>query len=286
MKPGFDNPQVGALLKPRHWVSCGAHSVYHALLCLGIVREKEKVVDLRALNPIKRGGPGLLLEDLKKLAEKHGAKPVDLSSPVGKVGMRQLQKKINRHLDLGHPVVLGVDDDEHWVVIAGRNGNNYHWIDSAGDIVAGESEWNEVVTWVGDPNDDPDHYVAMAVAPIKGGTNRSLVPWMGSLWEVLANDPDLAGYWGFYLEQLDHLLDYGPRGASVPASDFFHIHEEAIVQPVLWSDTGGSLKEDDVRGLYRSYWTVADMHSLRVPHAYQSHVACHLALLIREDAAD
>ncbi len=286
MKPGFDNPQVNAILKPRHWWSCGAHSVYHALLCLGTVADKKSVVDLHALNPSKPGGVGLLLEDLKKLAGKHGAKPFDLSSPVGKAGMQQLHNKINRHLDLGHPVVLGVEDDTHWVVIAGRRGNTYYWIDSAGDRIAGKKDWNQVVTWIGDPSDDPDYYAAMAVTSIKGGSNRSLVPWMESLWEVLANDPELAGYWGYYLEQLDYLLDYGSLGGSVPAGEFFRIHEEAIVQPVLWSDTDGSLEEDYVRGLYRSSWTVADMHSLRVPEEYQSHVACHLAILLRGDASD
>jgi hypothetical protein len=205
---------------------------------------------------------------------------------VGKAGLKQLKAKIDRHLDRGHPIVLGVDDDDHWIVIAGRKGSSYYWIDSAGTTVTGQVDWQDVVEWIGEPDDDPDHYAAMALAPSKGGAGRSLVPWMESLWELLACDPDLAGNWGLYLEQLDHLLDYGSRSASVPAGEFFRIHEEAIVQPVLWSDTDGSLEEDHVRGLYRSYWTVADMHSLRVPSAYHSHVACHLALMLREQALE
>lgn len=283
MNQGFDNPQSQLIPSPRDWISCGAHSVYHSLLCLGVVADKSKVVDLASLSPFGDGF-GLSLDELKKLAKGHGVKSVDLSTSAGNAGLRQLRLNINRHLGLDHPVVLGVEQDGHWVVIAGRKGNTYYWIDSAGEQIAGQADWNEVVDWIGEPQDDPNYYAAMAVYPVNGPTKRSLVPWMDSLWETLATDDELANYWGYYLEQLDNVLDYGGSKPTIPAGEFFRINEEAIVQPVLWADTDGELDEDAVRDIYRSYWTVADMHSLMVPEVYQSHVACHLTLLLQEDA--
>jgi hypothetical protein len=88
MKPGFDNPQNKTIPGPRDWLSCGAQSVYHALLCLGIVADKESVVSFASLNPFKPGGPGLLLEDLMQLAKElrvsaHGCPVATNTNSIG-----------------------------------------------------------------------------------------------------------------------------------------------------------------------------------------------------------
>jgi hypothetical protein len=310
MKPGFDNPQAKECFplteiprNPRHWFSCGAHSVYHALLCLGIVTDKSEAVDWTAADlkkfgiPVIWGGwwdPGLVPEQLIKLTKKHGGKPMEFSTRANGGGFGRLRRWIDSHLARGHPVIIACQNDEHWALLAGHNGDTYYWIDSASQEAAvGACDLSDIEDWVIRGSDWPDEdppstYYAIAVAPGKDASiERSLVPWMETLWQLLASDRELAGNWAFYLEQLDYILDYGTqRETSVPAGEFFQNYEEAIVQPVLWTDSDGDLEEKQVRDLYRSYWTVADMHSLRVPSAYQSHVACHLTLLLRDQAME
>ena len=62
MKPGFDNPQAKNFIpltaiprNLRHWLSCGAHSVYHGFLCLGMEVDKCSVVDFECLMPAAEG---------------------------------------------------------------------------------------------------------------------------------------------------------------------------------------------------------------------------------------
>jgi hypothetical protein len=313
MNNGFDNPQIDCTLSPKHWVSCGAHSAYHALLCLGVITDKEDVVDWESWNLksrtewlewvreidvsditnwISTAPCGLVLRQLLKRIKRHGGIPADITVSARGRGLKHLKRRIDRQLDLGQPIIIGCEADTHWAVLAGRSGRSYYWLDSAAVTVAGCRDWSEVEEWIVTDDEgnecELENYEAIAVTAADGtGTTRSIVPWMENLWELLADDEELAGNWALYLGELYRAFDFeGSRGLKMPVGNFFEQNEHAIVQPLIWNGSDGDLSKAELYNLYRNYWTVGDMHNLVVPAAFESHALAHLALLLADRAAE
>jgi hypothetical protein len=280
MSKGFDNPQARfPFTNPTRYCSCGVQSLHHALLLLGKLSDLNRLL---ANFPIHKNVYfGTELKDLTTAARSCGSRPENLSSS----SLRSLRASINRALKAGSPVILGSEPHCHWLVLAGFDGDGgYVWIDSADSDLSGTWDWDEIVYWLkGDEDEEIEEFEAIGIhAGPRDKPNRSMVPHIAGIYELLGGDPDLATEWGAYLEELDTIFDYeAMRGPKVDAETFFANNEEAIVQPVLWVENG-ELDEKTVREVYANYRTVANFHSLELPAVFETHAVAQMAMMLRD----
>jgi hypothetical protein len=228
-------------------------------------------------NPKEVVGIGHEVYELRKLASRVRSRPQDITS----ASLRALRAAINKSLEAGSPVILGVESDSHWIVLAGFDEDrNYVWIDSADEPLSDSWAWEEVEEWIGEV--EPP-YEAIAIHPGRGqDSRRSMVPHIAGIYELLASDEDLAGEWGAYLDDLDSVFNFKKaQGPIMDAETFFEGNEEAIVQPVLWMDE--DLEEKTVREVYANYRTVANFHSLALPACFEAHAIAHMALVLKQN---
>lgn len=108
--------------------SCGPASLSNALACLGIHRTEDELITLCAQTPA-----GTSVRALCKAIKQISTTEIPLFGEAVKWG-----KESDATIGLWHyasyrgrPVILCVDDFEHWVVAAGHLGERFVVIDSA-----------------------------------------------------------------------------------------------------------------------------------------------------------
>ncbi len=276
MNRGFDNAQARfPWTNPHKYCSCGIQSLHHSLLLLGLPSDLSEL--LRCCPMHKNIGFGHEATLLTSLARSHGARPKNLTTS----NTRTLRSSINRALKSEAPVILGSNPNRHWLVLAGPDGNGWYvWMDSADDPLTGVWDWDAIQEWIG--SDEPE-YEAIAIHQ-RRKTNRSLVPHIAGLYEVLSTDVFLAGEWGHYLDDLDIVFCY-PKGQGrvLEAATFLDRNEEAIVQSVIRMEPG--LEKRIIREVFTNFRTIADYHSLTVPLRFEKQATAQMAMILRDSVA-
>lgn len=233
--------------------ACGKYSLQHALLCLGIpVSQGDVSKGTRVPEWLTRftgvGSPGLI-----RAVRRFGCVPIEFMS-TSAVEMKEF---VDRSLIKQMPVILSVQGDDHWSVLAGRDGDRaYFWIDSADEDLIGSWTWKKIEHWI-----DNDQYYGLAIKSRRGEQLRhSLVPHFAEIWHALEDD-DLREFWGFYLEDLLEGFDCPLFSKGVlSAEEFFDSYGETIAEAVsqqyLYAD------EDALEWEIGNYRTVARSHRL------------------------
>lgn len=210
---------------------------------------------------------GISLEGLEKLARKYSMR----SCPLTSWSIASIRKTVNRSLAAGHAVIIGSEPHVHWICLGGRTEDGgYVWADSADDPAVGAfGSWDEVEEWMtGDCDNDegqrsplkyPFEILTIAPGP-KMPASRTMVPWVGTLWQRFADDPDYAEDWGNLLADMLDVFwdrDYAPRG--IPSGEFLAEHLDGIVEATsgLWG-----FGESDLTDIADGYRDAADFHNL------------------------
>lgn len=123
---------------------CGQRSLIHALLLLN--------------HPISERQAFKACGVTRKLVNEEGTNEKELIRAImffdyrysalntsSRIAARQF---INKHLDSGSPIIISVDDEEHWAVLARRNRSKYIWIDSADDRLVGSWDIADILDWM------------------------------------------------------------------------------------------------------------------------------------------
>ncbi len=104
--------------------NCGPAGMSNALAALGIARSQAECEALAKTTAAEGTSPAKLLRGLKSL---EGVRPVVLKETRQDVALLRLDKALR----YGRPVILLVDDGQHWVAAIGQLGERYLVADGA-----------------------------------------------------------------------------------------------------------------------------------------------------------
>lgn len=123
--------------------TCGPCAVLNALLALGVEGETERTISrLAGTSPIHGTNAAGLRRALSSLRYK--SRPMSYGQPG------RAAKGLLRALREGHPVLLLVDQDEHWVTAIGVVGERVVIADSGSDFLVTTWSLDELARkWVG-----------------------------------------------------------------------------------------------------------------------------------------
>ena len=124
--------------------NCGQHALLHALGCLGIhisIGEAHRRTGVSRLRAMIAGTDE---HAIMRGIRRSGCKPL----PHLVHGEVKARKIITRYLRQGIPVIILIDEEEHWMVLSGMKGERFTWIDSVDERFTGWSAWRTVAGWM------------------------------------------------------------------------------------------------------------------------------------------
>lgn len=142
--------------------NCGQHALVHALGCLGIhisIGEAHKRTGVSRLRAMFEGTDE---HAIMKGIKKSGCKPL----PHLVHGEAEARKIITRYLRQGIPLIILIDEEEHWMVLLGMKEERFTWIDSVDERLTGSSKWKTIAGWMG-YGEGGDRYYSIGVATRK-----------------------------------------------------------------------------------------------------------------------
>lgn len=124
--------------------TCGQRSLIHALLLLH--------------HPISEKQAFKACGVTRKLVNDEGTDEKELIRAIKHFGYRHsilntrhrriAKQFLNRHLGSGCPIIISVQEEEHWAVLARRERSKYVWIDSADERLIGKWGIADVLGWM------------------------------------------------------------------------------------------------------------------------------------------
>ena len=262
---GFQNPQKSFFnIAPTHWWTCGVFSLHHSALVLGVPISFDQIQQLR---PIPARIIWVEKEDIFELAKMLGLHPADITSSR----LKTLRSRIDKALGRNCPVILGVENDRHWVVVGSKCGANYICIDSAGDDVFSKQSWAEIEGWI-DKEEDEAEFEAIVIQPMqRKNRTLSLVPVLGGLWRRFNEDADLAEEWGNYLYDLRANRLFRPKSQcskkSLSGERFFEHYRSQLRRLVIERYEDDEIDSVDIDKVIRNFRIVVRSHSLFIEEA-------------------
>ena len=269
-----------ASLNPTNMAACGLFSVHHAMVFLG---QGDSIQNMKRLHPSfwDLFHAGLCSDKMASIIRNAGAK----SDVIENWSLRQIKSWTNRHLSVGHPVIIGSEPACHWICLGGKTSDgDYVWADSAAHPALGTITWDELAEWMG--GDDELEYPFEAVAVLPGRrmpASRSIVPWIEGAWEVLACDSKHAREWSNLLADMLQVFwdaEYVRRG--IAAGDFLDQHGPSIVDAVSSLNGWNKLAIQDHANAYRD---TAHFHNLVVDPGQESITIARFSLMLQARSA-
>jgi ABC-type bacteriocin/lantibiotic exporter with double-glycine peptidase domain len=145
-------------LKRQTYGACAQYSIRHALLLVGIKPSMREI-----FKATRKSQLGVTINGTDEKRIKNALMSFGCIAKEYKLHSFGLARMILNGLLMHHiPVILSVEADEHWVVIAGHRGKKYVWIDSADKKLTGAWLWSELVEWI-----DNDEIYFIGVSNIK-----------------------------------------------------------------------------------------------------------------------
>lgn len=213
---------------------------------------------------------GTVAQPLIKLAKKEGLH--------AEVYETQSIKDYRRHLDQvlrsGSPLIVASEPANHWICLGGRTDDGgYVWADSAdkSGAIGAFGSWDELEEWLtdGDASELEEPFSSITISPGKKmPTSRSMVPWVGGVYERLNADSDYAHDWSNLLgDMLDVFWDREYVSKGVPAGKFLDHHLDGIIEATA-SLTGHDVEA--LQHLAHGYRNAADFHKLVVAKGHDT----------------
>lgn len=128
--------------------SCGPAALRNALLCHGIIRSEDELAALSGMTPEDGTSARGLAKALAAVAKEH---PRIVNTSISESRDDVALLKVYFSIQQGHPVILCVDQMEHWVTAFGIMGSNvFHVADSAdNEMVKHYSSGELLARWRG-----------------------------------------------------------------------------------------------------------------------------------------
>ncbi|HPA18628.1 MAG TPA: hypothetical protein PLU30_12830 [Verrucomicrobiae bacterium] len=233
-------------------MTCAVLSLQHAMLLLG---HPVAFGDIQRRRPLWKRPFWEGIDGIARLARSFGFHPQRVQTAC----FGELRQEIDRALTAGMPIIVGVEDIDHWAVLAGRSGRHYVSVDSADSPAFRVRSWPEIREWYGQEDDGDRWLEAIAVGPRKDGAVASLVPAIRRYVRILNGQKTLRERWGKYLHAL---LSAGFLATGrTDGARFLRGHSEQIVEAMA----EGGLRRAAAARILGDLLTVAAAHRLGAP---------------------
>ena len=251
--------------------NCGQYALLNALLVLGIpisvkdAHQKTKVSRLKAL------WEGTEPERIIRGIKKYGCRAESFSCNDNK----RLKVKIDAYLEANIPLIVCVDDYEHYAVLAGKINNKYYWIDSADSHIMGHSPWTDIKDWL-ESSEEDDCYYFIAVIPHK---NNNVLKDIDKLLKISHKDEDLFNNYGYMLKDLlDIIGNQGASGKQVPVAEFLIKYQDKVISSIeeLYYYTD----RKELKQILKDYITLAGLHNLMLAAEDELDVLTRLTVMM------
>jgi hypothetical protein len=268
---------LGFYPQPNDW-SCGPFALKHALVALGRLVDEDKIATIARTHWWSG-------TDEIRLARAARAFDCDLES-VRTLDADKARGILVKKLRGGSPVLLCVDQWEHWITVVGHETSKFVIIDSDLDPVL------DVVTWPQlrkrweyldvdyDEENPPTIYDLFAVRPrfrvsVKANFSLARLRFLRR-----AENRTLALYWDDYLEDLLEICRPRSSRQASPLSmaEFLRRNQDLIVSRVLYWH--GDVDKSLVIRLLRNLRFVAETYGLVIPSAATRRAVADLAILV------
>lgn len=273
---------LGLYPQPNDW-TCGLFALKHALVTLGRSADEESIGEVA--RPHWWSGT-----DEIRLARAARAFDCDLDL-VRTCDPARAKRDLVATLRKRIPVVLCVDQWEHWITAVRYESSRFVIIDSNLDPVLDSVTWNQMrrrwryLDYEYDDDEPPEVYDYYAIKP----RGRSKVQASFSLARVRAlrrqENRRLAEHWNEYLEDLLEICRPRSTRHSAPLSmgEFLRRNQELIVSRVLYWH--GEISRTLLNRLLRDLRFVAETYGLVIPASAQRQAVADVAVLTALAAA-
>lgn len=251
---------LGFEYQPWHEGSCGAYSFGHAMSLVGkpiTINEAKKKVryispGTASLNKAKKFmsisyselDTGTYEEWIIGGVKKVGCIPHHYKTPSPDKAFKFLDSSLAK----GMPVIMtvnwtyGPDDDGHYMVCAGKKGQSYIVVDSAGDWVVelySKRQLEDRFVWFYNAEEEPlkaktkEWYYEFSMTAVDNGKYPTAVKNFGKVFPKLYNDETLLEGWGYYLTDLIDCLPRLSATDDINASEYIRQHRQMLRSSIL-----------------------------------------------------
>lgn len=267
---------MGLYPQPNEW-TCGPFALKHALATLGRIADENTIAE----HARTHWWSGTDEIQLAKAAHACGCDLPLIRSANEERARRVLVDTLRRKI----PVLLCVDDWEHWITVVRHHSGHFVIIDSNLDPVLSIVSWPQLrARWRYrdvdyDAEYPPSLYDLHPVEPrfrvsVKADFSEARVRHLRR-----AENWRLARYWSVYLEDLLEICRPPAVQMVRPLSmgEFLRRNQDLIVSRVVYWH--GEIKREEVRRLLVDYRFVAETYGLVIPEAKVRRAVADLAIL-------
>ncbi len=258
--------------------TCGPFALKHALVALGRPADESAVT--RAAEPHWWAGT-----DEVKLAR--AARAFDCELPfIRRCDPDGAYDALVRYTSKRLPVLLCVDDWEHWVTVVRHEDSRFVILDSRHEPVVNVVGWPQLRTrwrytgWEYDEYDPPTWF---DLHPVKPRSRTAGAPAKFSVERAQflrrPENHDLARHWDDYLEDLLEICRRpSSRVRSLSMGQFLRRHQDMLTRQLCYWH--GYLDKGSVLRLLRNFRFVADTYGLVVPAAATRRALTDMSMLL------
>jgi hypothetical protein len=266
---------VGLYEQPNHW-SCGPFALKHALVALG------RRVDERTIARIARTHWWSGTDEVR-LAR--AARAYDCRMPlVRRTDAARARRTLVGYLSRGRPVLLCVDQWQHWITAVGYQKKKFVVLDSLEAPVLQVLDWPRLEQrWRYDDEDERGRpVVKYDLHPVKPRTSTGVKAEFSlarARFLRLPSNRNLARHWDEYLaDLLDICRPPARTSRSVSMAEFLRRHRNLLVaRAEHWH---GGVERAELELLLRNLRFVAGTYGLVIPVSDTRRAIIDLAILL------
>lgn len=270
---------MGLYRQPNDW-TCGPFALKHALVTLGRLADEDTIANVA--HPHWWAGT-----DEVKLAR--AARHFDCDLPtVRRKDAARARGTLVRYVDQDFPVLLCVDDWEHWITVVRHESNRFVVLDSRSEPIVHVLDWPQLRNrW--QCVDYPDEYAEEPIPlfdmhPVKPRSRSTIKAHFSVERAQFLRRPEnhqLAIHWDEYLGDLLEICR--PRanarnGTVLSMGEFLRRHQDLLVSRLrFWH---GDLERDDVIRVLKNMRFVAETYGLGIPSSSTRSALVDLSMLL------
>ncbi len=258
---GFNYQQYG---------NCGQFALLNALLLLGIPVTNKQAHLKTGITITKSTISGTDSKNIVKGIKSFNCKAIKFQND----SESETKNRIDDLLSKNIPLIIGCENYDHWVVLAGKKNNKYYWLDSADEDIIGLSDWDEIEDWIKYEYEDDYKYFFIAVKPKHSGYSISN---LNELYKISYKNEDLFFTFGEKLKDLLEIFEFDDT-ANYLAAKLLNQYKEIIIDGICrlyyYAD------KTEIERLFNDYLTIAELYNLKVDKEIRVQVLIQFTILL------
>jgi hypothetical protein len=267
---------MGLYKQPNDW-TCGPFALKHALVAIGQLTDENAIS--RIVEPHWWAGA-----DEVKLAR--AARHFDCDLPfIRKTTEERAHQSLVRHLNQHLPVLLCVDEWEHWITVVSHESERFVLVDSRREPVLHVMDWPKLRNWweYVEYDEEGEPHPLYDLHPVKPRFRVQVKAQFSVERAQHLRRPENAGlakHWDSYLGDLLEICR--PRSSrqsrDISMGEFLRRHQDLLVSRVLYWH--GDVERDAIIRVLRNFRFVAETYGLVIAGSGTRRALVDLAILL------